>query len=131
MGYLVSGPGFGHCLQREKCRRTVWSSWGWGKTKLWRSSKGATVWGSPQQHVGPPVWSLALDVEGGRVASRTGYVPCCAGENPLPTQTFLLYGCTEPAVRSPGTPQAAVLGGSKREEKLREKNLSKSGGLSQ
>lgn len=33
-----------------------------------------SLWGSPQQHMGAPVWSLALDVEGGRAASRRGYV---------------------------------------------------------
>lgn len=75
--------------------------------------------------------SLALDVEGRRVAIKRGYVPCCAGENPPLTQTFLLQGCTRPAVRRPDTPHASVLGGSKREDKLREGNLSKSGGLPQ
>lgn len=104
---------------------------GLGKNQAVEVIQGGHCLGLTTAARGAPVWSLALDVEGGRVASRRGYVPCCAGENPLPTQTFLLYGCTEPAVRSPGTPQAAVLGGSKREEKLREKNLSKSGGLSQ
>lgn len=128
------GHGTGHHLQREKCRRTVWYSWGWGKiiaVNLWKSSKGVTLWGSPQQHMKPPVWSLALDMEGRRVPSRKEPVPCCAGKNPLLTQTFLLQGCTQPAVGRPGTPHAAVLGGSKREEKLRERNLSESGGLSQ
>lgn len=45
-GYLVPGHGTGHHLQREKCRRAAWYSWGWGKTiavKLWRSSKGVTT----------------------------------------------------------------------------------------
>lgn len=46
VGYLAHGHGTGHHLQREKCRRTVWYSWGWGKitaVQLWRSSKGVTL----------------------------------------------------------------------------------------
>lgn len=85
---------------------------------------------SPQQRVGAPVWSLPLDVEGGSAASRRYYhLPWHAGENPLPTQTFLIWGSMRPAVGTLGTPQAAAVGESKREKRLREENLSNSGSV--
>lgn len=59
--------------------------------------RGCTL-SSPQQHFGAHIWSLPLDVEVGRAASRRGCLPCRAAENPLPTQTFLIWECTQPAV---------------------------------
>lgn len=84
---------------------------------------------SPQQRVGAPVWSPPLDVEGGSVVSRRYYLPCRTGENPLPIQTFLIWGSMWPAVGTLGTPQATAAGESKREKKLRDENLSKSGSV--
>lgn len=75
-GVVLIGLEKNHCCQaKEAIQGDYWL--------------GCTL-SSPQRRVGPPVWSLALDMEGGSVVSRRGYLPCHAGENPLPAQNFLI-----------------------------------------